>query len=513
MDLNSIEFLNNYFNESLDATESKPIVPINLSQLSNNNLEVLHNLGSLISTPRARNAPDSGCEDVNYGPILAEVEPAFKFSLTPSFEHVHDPDSPIAISSSSSTISVTSPMPPTPSPYRSPLRGVDSNSNVTISVDETLEAEASLQPEFSNPKSSVNPPLTSLVPSVSGIRHVGNTVLDQHFDRQLSPASPGSCHDTLRSPDQGPLSSGLISQPYQSTPTFASSNNNTKLRPVPIVVNSPLSPINSPGASAASGPNTTVEAVVFKTDLSRFYSSSPRLVSPAVQSGQNVIPLAKERRREEKLQLEGTEEVEEVFVDVPVVSGQGNTMGTVLFENQCGTPSSAERGHDTDVWSPPENSQTPASGRDVDWIPPWARSKAGPKRGRGRPRGSFGRGRGRGRGSPLSVDVGGGVVRRGPGRPRGSRGRVNKVVTHDAAELLSRLQRSDGSVCARCVELEQQLRLVAFYSSFNYLKIAGHSIGLYAIRSDVLEKYVYLSLTYMILYPLLSACMNFCISF
>ena len=490
MDLNSIEFLNNYFNESLDATESKPIVPINLSQLSNNNLEVLHNLGSLISTPRARNAPDSGCEDVNYGPILAEVEPAFKFSLTPRFEHVHDPDSPIAISSSSSTISVTSPMPPTPSPYRSPLRGVDSNSNVTISVDETLEAEASLQPEFSNPKSSVNPPLTSLVPSVSGIRHVGNTVLDQHFDRQLSPASPGSCHDTLRSPDQGPLSSGLISQPYQSTPTFASSNNNTKLRPVPIVVNSPLSPINSPGASAASGPNTTVEAVVFKTDLSRFYSSSPRLVSPAVQSGQNVIPLAKERRREEKLQLEGTEEVEEVFVDVPVVSGQGNTMGTVLFENQCGTPSSAERGHDTDVWSPPENSQTPASGRDVDWIPPWARSKAGPKRGRGRPRGSFGRGRGRGRGSPLSVDVGGGVVRRGPGRPRGSRGRVNKVVTHDAAELLSRLQRSDGSVCARCVELEQQLRLVAFYSSFNELKIVGHSIGLTLISVRALQTYV-----------------------
>ena len=388
-------------------------------------------------------------------------------------------------------------MPPTPSPYRSPpLRGVDTNSNVTLSVDETLEAEATLQPEFSNPKSSVNPPLPSLIPSVSGIRHVGNTVLDQHFDRQLSPASPGSCHDTLRSPDQGPLSSGLISQPYQSTPTFASSN--TKLRPVPIVVNSPLSPINSPGASAASGPNTTVEAVVFKTDLSRFYSSSPRLVSPAVQSGQNVIPLAKERRREKTLQLEGTEEVEEVFVDVPVVSGQGNTMGTVLFENQCGTPSSAERGHDTDVWSPPENSQTPASGRDVDWIPPWARSKAGPKRGRGRPRGSFGRGRGRGRGSPLSVDVGGGVVRRGPGRPRGSRGRVNKVVTHDAAELLSRLQRSDGSVCARCVELEQQLRLVAFYSSFNDLMIAGHIIGLYAIRSDVLEQYVYLSLTFMI---------------
>ena len=52
-----------------------------------------------------------------------------------------------------------------------------------------------------------------------------------------------------------------------------------------------------------------------------------------------------------------------------------------------------------------------------------------------------------------------------------------------------------------------------FYSPFYDLKIAGHSIGLYAIRSDVLEKYVYLSLTYMILYPLLSACMNFCISF
>ena len=472
MDLNSIEFLNNYFNESLDATEFKPIVPINLSQLSNNNLEVLHNLGSLISTPRARNAPDPGHEDINYGPILTDAEPAFKFSLTPRFGHVYDPDSPIAISSSSSTISVTSPMPPTPSPYRSPLRGVDSNSNVTISVDETPEAEAFIKPEFSIPESSVNPPLPSLVPSVSGIRHVGNTVLDQHFDRQLSPASPGSCHDTLRSPDQRPLSSGLISQPHRSTPTFAYSN--TKLRPVPMVVNSPLSPIDSPGASAASGPNTTLEDVVFKTDLSRFYSSSPRLVSPAVQSGQNVIPLAKDRRREETLQLERTEEVEQVFVDVPVVSGRGNTMGTVLFENQCGTPSSAERERDSNVWSPPEKSRTPASGRDEDWIPPWARSKtpSGSKRGRGRPRGSLGRGRGRGRGSPLSVDIGGGVVRRGPGRPRGSRGRGGKVATLGAAELLSRLRRSDGSVCARCVELEQQLRSVAFYSSCNRLFIS-----------------------------------------
>ena len=446
MDPNNIEFLNNYLNESLDATESKPIVPINLSQLSNNNLEILHNLGSLISTPRVRNSP--GHEDVNYGPILADAEPAFMFSLTPRFDDgiikadlPPDPDSPVAISSSSSTISITSPMPPTPSPY--PLRGVDTNSNVTLSVDETLEAEAQ-QPQTAIREPSVNPILPSLLPSVSGIRNVGNTVLDQHFDRQLSPAPAASCHDTWRSPDQESLS-----------------------KPIPMVVNSPLSPIDSPEPSAASGLNTTVEAVVFKTDLSRFYSTKPMLVRPAVQSGQNVMPLAKERRQKEMLQLEGTENVKEVFVDVPVVSGRGSTVGKVLFENKPGLPSSAERGCDEDVWSPPEKSRTPASRHDEDWIPPWARSKAGKhtppsgsKRGRGRPRGSLGRGRTRGRGSPISFDVGGGVVRRGPGRPRGSRGRGRggKVATLGAAELLSRLRRSDGSLCACCVELEQQLR-------------------------------------------------------
>ena len=218
MDSNHLltDFLDNYFNDPLsDDNNLKPRSEESSSSLTRPQLHqdgLTLNPDTSMSTPNHHTGDKvSPCYEINYGPIMSHAD-AFS-SSTPSLNplyslHVERSDSNTELdiwkspnSPSSSTISVRSPIPPpTPSPERlqcPPGIDINNNSNETISADE----EDAITPELIIEESQPSPLMVSASPLVTftipdNMMTRSDDVLEHHFDVQLSPAMAAQCNDT-----------------------------------------------------------------------------------------------------------------------------------------------------------------------------------------------------------------------------------------------------------------------------------------------------------------------------
>ena len=214
MDSNNLltDFLDDYFNDPL-SDDNKSILRNSESQffpygLSSDQDTFMSTPNHLMNMDEATVSPSY---EINYGPMMSHVD-AF-ISSSPSSNPLYleksdpntvlndilkSPDSP-----SSSTISIRSPIPPpTPSPERLqylPDIDLNNNSNETISADEedSFNPELGEKSRLSQPSplmQSASPLLTFTIPDNVMIR--SDDVLEHHFDVQLSPAMAAPCIDT-----------------------------------------------------------------------------------------------------------------------------------------------------------------------------------------------------------------------------------------------------------------------------------------------------------------------------
>ena len=218
MDSNNLltDFLDNYFNDPLsDDNNLKPRGAEVRSSLAK---PQFHPNGPNLDPETSMSTPNhqtsekvSPCFEINYGPIMSQADNYSSSipSLNPYFER-SDPNSvglddifKSPSSPSSSTISIRSPIPPpTPSPERLqclPDIDINNNSNETISADEEdnftpeLIIEESRQSQPSPLIVSASPVVTFTIPD-SVLRN--DDVLEHHFDVQLSPAMAAQCTET-----------------------------------------------------------------------------------------------------------------------------------------------------------------------------------------------------------------------------------------------------------------------------------------------------------------------------
>ena len=218
MDSNHLltDFLDSYFNDPL--SDDNNLKPRSIEFSSGLPRPKFQEDGPLnpdtsMSTPNHNTSEKvSPCFELNYGPMMSHAD-AFS-SSTPSSNPLYfdrsDPATELdnifksPTSPSSSTISIRSPIPPpTPSPEHLqclPDIDINNNSNETISADEEdadtpeLIIEESRQSQPSPLVVSASPLVTFTIPDNVMIR--SEDVLDHHFDVQLSPAMAAQCTDT-----------------------------------------------------------------------------------------------------------------------------------------------------------------------------------------------------------------------------------------------------------------------------------------------------------------------------
>ena len=221
MDSNHLltDFLDSYFNDPLsDDNNLKPRCTEFSSGLPRPKFQEdgpTLNPDTSMSTPNhVTSEKVSPCFELNYGPMMSHAD-AFSSSTRTSNPLYLDRSDPATelddifkspTSPSSSTISIRSPIPPpTPSPEHLqclPDIDINNNSNETISADEDdtdadtpeLIIEESRQSQPSPLVVSASPLVTFTIPDNVMIR--SEDVLDHHFDVQLSPAMAAQCTDT-----------------------------------------------------------------------------------------------------------------------------------------------------------------------------------------------------------------------------------------------------------------------------------------------------------------------------
>lgn len=392
MDSNNLltDFLDNYFNDPLsDDNNLKPRgtkVSSSLAKPQFHPKSPCVDSETSMSTPNHQTSEKvSPCYEINYGPIMSQAD---TFSsptppVNPYFERsdinsvglddiFKSPSSP-----SSSTISIRSPIPPpSPSPERIqclPDIDINNNSNETISADEEdnftpeLIIEESRQSQPSPLVVSASPLVTFSIPDSGSVMIRNDDVLEHHFDVQLSPAMAAQCTDTsthvLSSEEQigachhEPVeiytmqgttilrSTENVKSVTDQTHTFEESvtsqemslENNPSPIPIPEKIIPSPEAIKSPrvvtSTKVMGDKNIIVEiqekvvpnvspkdpAPIFKTDLTKFSTGGPNQVSVIVtarQSGQNVIPLAKDSTQRGRL---WHVDEDDPFWDVPVV--------------------------------------------------------------------------------------------------------------------------------------------------------------------------------------------------
>ena len=391
MDSNNLltDFLDNYFNDPLsDDNNLKPKSEESSSSLPR---PQFHQDGKTLNPDTSMSTPNhhtgdkvSPCYEINYGPIMSHAD-AFSSStpsLNPLFSlHVERSDSNTALddiwkspnSPSSSTISIRSPIPPpTPSPERLqclPDIDINNNSNGTISADDEEEA---ITPELVIEESQPSPLMVSASPLVTftipdSVMTRSDDVLEHHFDVQLSPAMAAQCTDTsthglhpeeqtgascqepveiytmqgttfLRSRGSDSPKPSMHSSEEQSSatgqekslemdpktiPERSLTTLSEDIRKSPRCGTSPVivrdRDIDVEKTEKKSLPFSPPKVPVFKTDLTKFASRIPNQVSvivTATQSGQNIIPLAKDTNQRDRLWHVDNDDP---FRDVPIV--------------------------------------------------------------------------------------------------------------------------------------------------------------------------------------------------
>ena len=365
MDSNNLltDFLDNYFNEPLSddkdlkprkhAVSSSLLLPQFCHDGPNSDSSMNQKALSTPNHHQYEKKPSPCYEvEVNYGPILSHVE-ALTSSVNPHYFERMEPNTALddffnsPRSSSSSTISIRSPIPPpTPSPFSSPERpqcisDINNNSNETISADEDdtstpdlIIEESQLSPQPSPLLLSASPLVTFTIPDqvpVNGIRRVvtnSEDVLEHHFDVQLSPAMAATCTDTSHNYLSEEQSTVCRQEPIEipRVPTESAYLNISSPRPgdhlsprdvtSSKVAEDKILNLEEEGRSTVPISSHKFADLVFKTDLTRFSSKPSRQVNVAAQSGQNVIPLAKERNPRDRL---WHVDQDDLFRDVPVV--------------------------------------------------------------------------------------------------------------------------------------------------------------------------------------------------
>jgi len=131
--------------------------------------------------------------------------------------------------------------------------------------------------------------------------------LDSCFDSQLSPApapAPGQNNNAgqvgNKEAESAPVHGGVdVLSQAESVLFSPSSRENTleKSMAIPDILSTELQSKSTVSCCNEEDTAKKSDKSGFKTDLSKFFSRTPRVVSPAVQSGQNVIPLPSQHDR------------------------------------------------------------------------------------------------------------------------------------------------------------------------------------------------------------------------
>ena len=276
----------------------------------------------------------SPSSDVNYGPIVTDCDMSFITSTPTSCKYLNmdlvednfslmarnnwsQDTATVDVSSSSSTLSAPSPTPISPS-----VDFVDLNFNSTMSTS-TMENcnqttnSSNLNFNIQEVVSIPPPDVFSSNPSSLSYSYMPNRnifrqdVLDNHFDSQLSPAAAAiSYNEQTQGISPINISSASSAQFYSSSSlsnsfaTVTSSSVSVAGNGVPLKHSSyqnPLPPRISP--QFMDVPEEKFVPPTFKTDLSKFCNRDPnRTVKIKVpQLGQNVIPIAKRRKPQDRL--------------------------------------------------------------------------------------------------------------------------------------------------------------------------------------------------------------------
>ena len=340
---------------------------------------------------------DADLDVVEKASIMFNVE----YSPSSSTVSITSPTSTLSITSSSSTLSVSPATPAIDVPKN------DSSLNVTVHDDE-IPPSSKINSTIVSPKAEQPPVVKPINPAL---------------------VRPSLLRDYISSdPMRDPLANLLLPKlskvdqlenhfDFQLSPVTPYSDNTSPARASKVLdddARNIVEKVDSPAPPAAPDtdppPTSPAPAPKFKTKLSDFFSTNITRPAAPSQTGQNIIPQPRQRKLEQRLWYVDQNDRNQ-FRNVPAVV----------------TPSQPTN------FNPPSQKRTSVSKSSTNDEESSLFTSPGPRK-RGRPKGSKNK-------------------RHLPGEETRAKSRMKDVVE----ELLDK---SNGKLCAKCVELSQKLRWV-----------------------------------------------------